>query len=271
MMKKHSLTRLAALALLTAGACASAQAQQQGVTDTEIVLGDILPLTGPPALLGAQQPTAAEKRLMRLVTALGAGGLLRQPAVLQPLLDKTFDTIPFTALFNITGQPAMSVPLCWNAAGLPIGVQLAGRFGEDGLLLRLAAQLERLTWAFQCHGLCRMRCRCPLPQAGWWADARGAACGRRLAYAFDTSHITHRAHGMCPQETASNGNNKAGGASLMDRRDGRRQRGPACRQAAAGRAGAAAAAGRVPAAGRLSAFHRAGGRHAAGPGGGPGG
>ena len=40
---------------------------------------------------------------------------------LQPLLDKTFDTIPFTALFNITGQPAMSVPLHWNTAGLPVG------------------------------------------------------------------------------------------------------------------------------------------------------
>jgi Asp-tRNA(Asn)/Glu-tRNA(Gln) amidotransferase A subunit family amidase len=36
----------------------------------------------------------------------------------------------------------MSVPLHWNAAGLPIGVQLAGRFGDDGLLLRVAAQLE---------------------------------------------------------------------------------------------------------------------------------
>ena len=106
-------------------------------------------LGAPPALLGALQPTAAEQRLMRLVTALGAGALLRQPAVLQPLLDKTFDTIPFTALFNITGQPAMSVPLCWNAAGLPIGVQLAGRFGDDALLLRLAGQLEQARPWFQ--------------------------------------------------------------------------------------------------------------------------
>ena len=106
-------------------------------------------LGGPPALLGAQQPTAAEQRLMRLVTALGAGSLLRQPAVLQPLLDKTFDTIPFTALFNITGQPAMSVPLCWNAAGLPIGVQFAGRFGEEALLFSLAGQLEQARPWFQ--------------------------------------------------------------------------------------------------------------------------
>ena len=64
-------------------------------------------------------------------------------AIVQPLLDKTFDTIPFTALFNITGQPAMSVPLCWNAAGLPIGIQFAGRLGDDATLIRLTGQLEQ--------------------------------------------------------------------------------------------------------------------------------
>ncbi len=100
-------------------------------------------LGAPPALIGALQPTATEQRLMRAVTALGAGWLLKRPRALKPLLDKTFDTVPFTALFNITGQPAMSVPLCWNAAGLPIGIQFAGRFGDEPTLLRLAGQLEQ--------------------------------------------------------------------------------------------------------------------------------
>lgn len=50
--------------------------------------------------------------------------------------------MPYTHVFNITGQPAMSVPLFWNAAGLPIGVQFAGRVGDEATLFRLAGQLE---------------------------------------------------------------------------------------------------------------------------------
>jgi len=49
---------------------------------------------------------------------------------------------PFTAMCNITGQPAMSVPLYWNAEGLPIGTHFVARFGDEATLFRLAAQLE---------------------------------------------------------------------------------------------------------------------------------
>ena len=51
--------------------------------------------------------------------------------------------MPGTALFNMSGQPAMSVPLAWNRAGLPLGMMFAGRFGDEATLLRLAAQLEQ--------------------------------------------------------------------------------------------------------------------------------
>ena len=50
---------------------------------------------------------------------------------------------PFTAAFNATGQPAVSLPLGESAGGLPIGVHLASGFGRDDLLTSLSAQLER--------------------------------------------------------------------------------------------------------------------------------
>lgn len=50
--------------------------------------------------------------------------------------------IPFTPICNATGQPAMSMPLFWNADGLPIGTHFVARFGDEATLFRLAAQLE---------------------------------------------------------------------------------------------------------------------------------
>jgi amidase len=54
----------------------------------------------------------------------------------------------FTAPFNITGQPGISLPLHWNDQGLPVGVQLVAAYGREDLLIRVAAQLERAQpWA----------------------------------------------------------------------------------------------------------------------------
>jgi amidase len=57
-------------------------------------------------------------------------------------LFRAAEVVPFTPPFNVTGQPAISLPLHWNEAGLPIGVQLVAAFGREDLLLRVAAQLE---------------------------------------------------------------------------------------------------------------------------------
>lgn len=54
-----------------------------------------------------------------------------------------FDYSPFTAAFNASGQPAISLPLHWNAVDLPIGIHIAARFGEDLALTSLAGQIER--------------------------------------------------------------------------------------------------------------------------------
>ena len=51
--------------------------------------------------------------------------------------------MPATSMFNMSGQPAMSVPLAWNKAGLPLGMMFATRFGDEATLFRLAAQLEQ--------------------------------------------------------------------------------------------------------------------------------
>ena len=53
-----------------------------------------------------------------------------------------FAHAPFTALFNMTGQPAISLPLAMSRSGLPIGLQFVGRYGDEATLLALAAQLE---------------------------------------------------------------------------------------------------------------------------------
>lgn len=55
---------------------------------------------------------------------------------------------PYTALYNASGQPSMSVPLHWTPDGLPIGILFSSPFGEDATLIRLAAQLEKAQpWA----------------------------------------------------------------------------------------------------------------------------
>ncbi len=70
------------------------------------------------------------------VLSLSAPDLQQQTRVLM-------EATGYTQLANTAGTPAMSVPLWWNAAGLPIGVQFIGRHNDEATLFRLAAQLER--------------------------------------------------------------------------------------------------------------------------------
>jgi amidase len=56
--------------------------------------------------------------------------------------------VPFTAMQNATGQPAINLPLNWSKSGLPIGVQFVARYGDEMTLLKLAAELEKAQpWA----------------------------------------------------------------------------------------------------------------------------
>ena len=63
--------------------------------------------------------------------------------------------MPGTAMFNMSGQPAMSVPLAWNKAGLPLGMMFSARFGDEGILFRLAGQLEQVRpWKHKLPPVC---------------------------------------------------------------------------------------------------------------------
>ncbi|MFD1019893.1 amidase [Thalassobacillus hwangdonensis] len=64
----------------------------------------------------------------------------------EPKIDMMYnftDYCSFTPIANMTGQPAMSMPLCWTADNVPVGVQFTGRLGEDALLYQLASQIEQ--------------------------------------------------------------------------------------------------------------------------------
>ncbi len=100
-------------------------------------------LARPPVVTGALQPKGAEALAMKVLGALNAGGLINALTGIEALADEVFRFMPYTPLFNATGQPAMSVPLYWNDQGLPIGMHFVGRYGDEATLFRLAAQLEQ--------------------------------------------------------------------------------------------------------------------------------
>jgi amidase len=138
--------------------------RRTGVTVTEV---DVEPLTWALAGLG-RASTAAEwlwarewlQANARAMAGWWADGfdLLLTPTIAEPPpplgtfdspadnplhgLFRAAELVPFTPPFNVTGQPAISLPLHWNDDGLPIGVQLVAAFGREDVLLRVAAQLE---------------------------------------------------------------------------------------------------------------------------------
>jgi amidase len=108
--------------------------------DHDLILSPTLGL--PPPRIGQLQPPEAEARVQELIVSAGLSPILKIEPLIRAIAAKTFAFIPYTPLANVTGLPSASVPLSWNAQGLPVGVMFTGRFGDEATILRLAAQLE---------------------------------------------------------------------------------------------------------------------------------
>jgi amidase len=103
----------------------------------------------PPQRIGAVQTPKVAAGFLRASLAVGAGGVIPLASgLIERLTLENLRGVPFTQLANVTGVPAMSVPLHTYPNGLPLGIQFVADHGGEGMLLSLAGQLERLApWA----------------------------------------------------------------------------------------------------------------------------
>ncbi|MBI5736031.1 amidase [Mycobacterium adipatum] len=105
-------------------------------------------LATPPPRIGEFELPAALARGADVLLKTRTAKLLRHTKIVDDMVDKNLGWVPYTQLANLTGRPAISLPLHWTDDGLPLGVQFVAPLAGEALLIRLAAQLEEASpWA----------------------------------------------------------------------------------------------------------------------------
>ncbi|MBB1029935.1 amidase [Dietzia sp. SLG310A2-38A2] len=96
----------------------------------------------PPHIGALDTPRLAHRAATALLKTRTAG-LLRRSGLVESMIDNNLNWIPYTQLANLTGRPALSLPLHRTPEGVPMGVQFVSQLGGESMLLRLAGQLEQ--------------------------------------------------------------------------------------------------------------------------------
>ena len=110
-------------------------------------------LAKPPLRIGEISTPPLLQSVSRIMAKVHGGSIVTRTGMIDDLVEQNLGWVPYTQLANLTGRPAINVPLYWTEAGnsgggLPLGVQFVGALGSDGGLLTLAAQLEQAApWA----------------------------------------------------------------------------------------------------------------------------
>ena len=105
-------------------------------------------LATPPPTIGEFELPVALARAADALLKTRTARFLKYTKIVDDMVDKNLNWVPYTQLANLTGRPAISLPLHWTPEGLPMGVQFVAPLAGESLLVKLAAQLEQaMPWA----------------------------------------------------------------------------------------------------------------------------
>lgn len=121
-------------------------ASHQLLADTAAYDAVLMPLIAhPPLKCGAMNPMGADDFIENMLDKLHLTRLLKIKPLLGQLMDKSLWFTHWPAIQNVSGQPSIALPVYVTREGLPLGIQAAGRHGDEETLLSFAAQMEKLS------------------------------------------------------------------------------------------------------------------------------